>query len=269
VEFFDTHCHIHEAGPLSSEQFVQNKWAEANITDPQPLIDEAHQAGVTRLMCVGCTLADSELAVKLAVQQRSCFASIGIHPHEAKDHLNADVQQRFTALAEAKEVVAIGECGLDYYYNHSSKEDQLQVLDFQLNLAQRHELPLIFHVREAFDDFWPILDQFPGLKGVVHSFTANVTVLEEVLSRGLYVGLNGILTFTKDAEQLAMAKAVPLDKMLLETDAPFLTPTPYRGTICQPKHVRTTAEFLADLRQQEVSEIASATTNNARQLFNL
>ncbi len=269
MELLDTHCHIHEAGPLSADLFVQNKWAEAGITDPQLLINEALEAGVTQLVCVGCTLADSELAVKLAIQQKNCYASIGIHPHEAKDHLDSGVQQKFAALAEAKEVVAIGECGLDYYYNHSPKEDQAQILGFQLELAQKHDLPLIFHVRDAFDDFWPILDQFPGIKGVIHSFTANIGVLGEALSRGLYVGLNGILTFTKDETQLEMAKAVPLDKIVLETDAPFLTPAPYRGTICQPKHVRTTAEFLAQLRNQEVAEIARATTSNARQLFNL
>jgi len=143
------------------------------------------------------------------------------------------------------------------------------VLKFQLDLAQEFNLPLIFHIRDAFEDFWPIFDQYKGLKGVVHSFTANTKELEEVLARGLCVGLNGIMTFTKQANQLAAAKAVPLDKLLLETDAPFLTPAPFRGTICEPKHVRVTAEFLSHLRNESLEDIAAATTQNAAQLFKL
>ncbi len=165
-------------------------------------------------------------------------------------------------------VLAIGECGLDYYYNHSSKEDQIKLLRFQLELAQKHCLPVIFHVREAFDDFWPIYDEYQGVRGVIHSFSANSEVLEQVLARGLYVGLNGIITFTKKPEQLETVKTIPLNRILLETDAPFLTPAPYRGTICQPKHVKTTAEFLAQLRSETVDVVAAMTTRNAWQLFN-
>ena len=128
---------------------------------------------------------------------------------------------------------------------------------------------MIFHVREAFEDFWPIFDEFKGVRGVIHSFTATQKELDDILSRGLYVGLNGIMTFTKQDAQLAAAKAVPLDRLVLETDAPFLTPAPYRGTICEPKHVRITAEFLADLRGESLAAIADATTHNARKLFDL
>ena len=163
----------------------------------------------------------------------------------------------------------LGECGLDYYYENSPKEAQKAILRFQLELAQKHSLPVIFHVREAFDDFWPIVDEYKGIRGVIHSFTSTTRVLDEILQRGLYVGLNGIITFTKQPEQLAMAKAVPLEKLVLETDAPFLTPSPYRGTICLPKHVRTTAEFLADLRGEPLSAIADSTTRNARMLFDV
>src|SRR5690606_9318752 len=135
--------------------------------------------------------------------------------------------------------------------------------------AAEHDLPLIFHVREAFKDFWSIFDDFRGLRGVVHSFTSDKRDLEQILSRGLYVGLNGIMTFTKRTEQLEAAKSVPLDKLVLETDAPFLTPTPFRGKICEPKHVRTVGEFLADLRGEKLEDLAAATTANARKLFKL
>jgi TatD DNase family protein len=128
-------------------------------------------------------------------------------------------------------------------------------------------VPLIFHVRDAFDDFWPIFDSYEGIRGVIHSFSAGLPELEQIQRRGLYVGLNGIMTFTKHVKQLDAAKAIPLARLLLETDAPFLTPQPFRGSICEPRHVRVTAEFLAELRGESLSELANATTRNAQSLF--
>lgn len=271
MEFVDTHCHIHEATKqLAGDEMVRNKWSAAGITDAEVLISEAKASGVTKLICVGCTAGDSKLAVKLAQSSPNCFASVGVHPHEAKDHVRSPEKLRkLTELASQKRVVAVGEIGLDYYYNHSPKADQIELLNFQLDLAKQHKLPVILHIREAFDDFWPIFDQFKGLKGVVHSFTANVAVLEEILSRGLYVGLNGIMTFTSDKNQLTAAKRIPSTNLLLETDAPFLTPTPYRGTICQPKYVVETAKFLCDLRSESLESMAKITSLNAKKLFNL
>lgn len=229
----------------------------------------ANEAGVTRLMAVGCTLADSMLAIEMAARHKNIWASIGLHPHEAKHYVNnhEKLQQFRNLIVGENKVVAVGECGLDYHYMHSSKADQQKLFRFQLDLAQKHSLPLIFHVREAFEDFWHILDEYSGLTGVVHSFSASMADLDQILSRGLYVGLNGIMTFTGDQEQLEAAKAVPLTKILLETDAPFLTPTPYRGTICQPKHVVVTAEFLSKLRGESLEAFADQTTQNARKLF--
>lgn len=268
MEFVDTHCHIHEAANgVAGDQFVRDKWAQAGVVSPQPLIEAAVKAGVARLICVGCTLQDSRLAVELAAEQQNCWASIGIHPHEAKDHTGPSRQAEFAALVTAPKVVAIGECGLDYYYNHSKKADQIKILEFQLDLAKKHNLPLIFHVREAFDNFWPIFDNFKGLRGVMHSFSSNSQDLEKILSQGLYVGLNGIMTFTKNRDQLEAAKAVPLDRLLLETDAPFLTPSPHRGTICKPEHIVRTAEFLADIRGETLLVLANQTTQNACNLF--
>jgi len=170
-------------------------------------------------------------------------------------------------------VVAIGETGLDYHYMHSSKEQQEKLLKFQLDIAREHELPLIFHIREAFADFWKIFDDYVAqgfkIRGVVHSFSAHSTDLQEILKRNLYVGLNGIMTFTKDQGQLEAAKRIPLDKLLLETDAPYLTPVPFRGILCEPKHVRTTAEFLSQLRGENLQTVAETTTQNAVTLFGL
>lgn len=269
AEYFDTHCHIHEADSMDGSDLVVSKWHKAGFDSSQTLIDDAVNSDVGTMICVGCTLEDSKTAVALAQKSKHCLASIGIHPHEAKDHQSTHVQQEFTELASSEGVVAIGECGLDYFYEHSPKKTQWGVLEFQLDVALQNNLPVIFHVREAFDDFWPIFDNFKGLRGVLHSFTDSKLVLEQALNRGLCIGLNGIMTFTKDEKQLEMAKAVPLQHLVLETDAPFLTPTPYRGTICQPKHVVLTAEFLSDLRDESLEELAAATTHNAKELFGI
>ncbi|HEX3568922.1 MAG TPA: TatD family hydrolase [Candidatus Saccharimonadales bacterium] len=269
MQLTDTHCHIQEA-PVKSDDATGKLWTKRGNPSPDELIAAAAQDDVTRLICVGCTLADSRRAVELVGPRENMWASIGIHPHDAKDHVHeADTLVDFAALAAKPKVVAVGECGLDFYYNHSSKDDQIQALRFQMELALKHDLPMIFHVRDAFDDFWPIFDSYKGLRGVVHSFTATRKELDEVLSRGLYVGLNGIMTFTKNQEQLDAAKAIPLQKLLLETDAPFLTPDPYRGTVCEPKHTRVTAAFLARLRDESLEILARETTHNAKSLFRL
>lgn len=143
------------------------------------------------------------------------------------------------------------------------------MLRLQLDIASQHDLALIFHIREAFDDFWEIFDTYTGIRGVVHSFTAGPKELAQVLERGLYVGLNGIITFTKNVEQLEAIKSMPLQSILLETDAPFLTPVPLRGTICSPEHARLTAEFLAKIRDESIELVASVTTLNALNLFRI
>jgi TatD DNase family protein len=252
IEFVDTHCHIHEASYMLPEADVRAR---------------AKAAGVTRMIVVGTDVKTSEEAVTFAQNKENIWASIGLHPHDAK--LGTEAYEGIARLLPHTTVVAIGECGLDYFYNHSDKRDQFTALEFQLQLAKDHNLPMIFHVRDAFEDFWPIYDNFKGTRGVIHSFTSNTQVLDQTLARGLYIGLNGIMTFTKDESQLAAAKAVPLEKLVLETDAPFLTPAPLRGKVNEPKNVSLTAEFLAQLRGEDLPALASATTQNACHLFGL
>jgi TatD DNase family protein len=255
MRLVDTHCHIH---------------FDSYGLDIGRVLKDAAQAGVTKMICVGCSLADSQLAVNMAAKYENIWASVGAHPHDGEDFLSdPEAHKKFKDLINKPKVVAIGEIGLDYFHENSSKADQAKALREQIELGMPSGKPFIFHVREAFEDFWPIFDSYPGLKGVVHSFSTNVSHLDEILSRGLCVGLNGIMTFTKDETQLEAAKRVPLDKLLLETDAPFLTPKPYRGQKCEPKHVRNIAEFLAELRKESLEEIARATTQNAQALFGI
>lgn len=321
MELFDTHCHMHEL--VRKQTPVYDKWREDGVErTPDGVIAAAREADVRYMLCVGTSLADSELAVEFVQNRDEIWSTIGIHPHEAKDHLDAEAKKRFASLldpqitqldagqggsekrtepytkygeevselttkssakssggasgsarrqaAAVRKIVAVGECGLDYYYNHSPKEAQIEVLKFQIELALKHNLPMSFHVREAFDDFWPIYDSYgTKIRGVLHSFTDNEKHLEEALKRGLYIGVNGISTFASSAAKRVIYRTIPQQSLLLETDAPFLTPIPFRGKVCEPKHVRVTAEFLSNLRDEKLETLAAATTRNAKELFQL
>ena len=246
----DTHCHIHEADfPIPIEEIFLH----------------AKEAGVAKMLCVGTSNQSTDEAVAFADAHENVWAAIGVHPHEAKDGWQAVTD----AAGRSQKIVAVGEIGLDYFYTHSPKEVQIEALKAQLSIAQQHDLPVIFHVREAFDDFWPIFDSFPGIRGELHSFTDTFENLQEALKRGLYVGVNGISTFTKDEAQQAMFDTIPLDRLLFETDAPFLTPKPFRGKVNEPAFVRNIAQYHADRRGITLQEIADASSANAIHLFAL
>jgi len=258
MQLFDTHTHIFSADyPLDVEE----------------VLARAQAAGVAGLICVGTTAQDSSLAVQFAQLRPDCWATVGLHPHDAKDGQEAFViMERLVsqgARHSPSKIVAIGECGLDYFYTHSPKDLQLAALRFQFELAQRAGLPMTFHVREAFDDFWPLFDEFPATRGVIHSFTDSQENLDKALTRGLYIGVNGIATFAKNDSQIEMYKRIPLERMVLETDAPFLTPVPLRGKVNESAYVSHVCKFLAELRQESEEEIAARTTQNALTLFNL
>lgn len=248
----DTHAHI------------QTEYYEP---DPIEALNEAQKSSVDKIICVGTDAKSSHQAVEFAGQHANVWAAVGLHPHDASQGTQAI--DEIKKLAKKPKVVAIGECGLDYYYNHSEKPDQEQALRAQMEIAMDCGLPCIFHVRHAFDDFFKIFDAHENLKGVVHSFTADTGTLQEILRRGLYVGLNGIMTFTKSDSQLEAAKGIPLERLVLETDTPFLTPAPLRGKINKPANVKIIAEFLANLRGESINKLARATSANATSLFNL
>ncbi len=266
----DTHCHIHTADSKRSD-FTVKKWHEAGETSAEGLLKSAIDAGVSKLICVGTDYEDSAEAVDFVQGKEGCWASIGVHPHEAK-HANLRKSEKMfeTLIQNAQstgKIVAIGEVGLDYYYEHSPKKEQAKLLEMFLDLAQKYDLPVIFHIREAFDDFWPILANFTKIRGVLHSFTDSEQNLKKAMERRLYVGLNGIMTFTKDGSQLDMAKKVPLEHLLLETDAPYLAPKPLRGKVCKPEYVSLVYEFLIKLRGEDEGTFVDAVNANSKKLF--
>ncbi len=245
----DTHCHIHETSfPL----------------DRTEVVNRAIEAGVTEFICVGTSIQSSREAIEFAKSFVGAYAVVGVHPHDTKD--GYDIEPFMNESA----VIAVGEIGLDYYYTHSSKEVQIVALRAQLDVAVAHNVPVVFHVRDAFDDFWPIFDSYGDkIKGVLHSFTDSIENLQKALERGLFIGVNGISTFTKDESQRAMFDAIPLERLLLETDAPFLTPHPFRGKVNEPVFARTVAEYHAQRRNLSLDELAQQTTANAHALLRI
>ncbi len=246
----DTHAHIH-------------------FEDYRPELDDAleraHRAGVEKIITVGVDELDSAQAVAVARAYDHIWATVGLHPHDADRGYEA--LEEIARLAEMEKVVGIGECGLDYFRSETSKEDQERALRFQIELGLERDLAMVFHVRDAFADFYRILDEYDSVRGLVHCFTAGVNEMRGAVDRGLYVALNGIMTFTKDEAQLQAARQLPLSHMVLETDCPFLTPVPHRGKRNEPAYTKLTAEFLANLRGEAYEDLADATTRNAEKLF--
>lgn len=251
IQFTDTHCHIHES----------------SYDDGEGAYERALAVGVGRMLVVGTNDQSSEEAVAFARCHDKAWASLGLHPHDAKTGLDGvrfldDILQKST-----ERIVAIGEIGLDYFYDNSPREMQIDLLHAQIELAQTYNLPIIFHVREAFSDFWPILDQYKGVRGVLHSFTDNMSNMEQALSRGLLIGVNGIATFAKDRQDVY--REIPYEHMVLETDAPYLTPTPLRGKVNEPAFVTHVAQHIANLQSISLQELSRVTEQNATHLFSI
>ena len=251
----DTHAHLHD--PKFDE-------------DRAVVIDRARVAGISTIVNVGCDVADSFRALEVAREYR-LHASVGIHPHEAKDP-PADIPSVFESFLRDPRVVAIGEAGLDYYYDHSPRDVQQRVLRQQLTFARETGFPFIFHQRDAFDDFVAILrDEWrEPMRGVVHCFTGD-TAQAQLLTKefGLYLGIGGVLTF-KTAEPLrAAVAAVGLQSLVLETDCPYLAPVPQRGERNEPAYVELSAQRLAEVLESGIDEVVAVTDANARSVFSL
>lgn len=253
MQLADTHCHIHESDLFPTPDKVD-------------ALARASAAGITNVMLIGTSVKSSYEALEMAKTHAACHAVVGVHPHDSKD--GVDGIERILKDSGA-DVAGIGEIGLDYFYDNSPRAVQIAAFERQLQWALDASLPVSFHVRDAFDDFWPIYHNFPSIHGVLHSFTDSMKNMERAVGVGLYIGVNGISTFTKDDSQKSMFDAIPLEKMLLETDAPFLTPVPHRGKVNEPAFVRHVAEYHAERRGVELEHLARVTSANATQLFSL
>ena len=247
----DSHCHLHDQEWFTPEQAEQELAA-------------AHQAGVDRVICIGTDPADSLAAQAFAAQHPEAYWTYGIHPEFATRPTNPSTPSAATPrLPRDSRLLAIGEIGLDYHYSSdpAARTAQIHLFETMLDLAVRHQLPVSLHLREAFADAWPILDNFSPLTGVVHCFTGSKRDLKNALDRGFYIGVGGLATYTTNP-------LPPLGRLLLETDAPFLTPAPFRGKINSPRYIKTIALYLAEQLGVAFSSLEEQTTQNVRNLFN-
>ncbi|MCU0913312.1 MAG: TatD family hydrolase [Planctomycetes bacterium] len=250
----DTHCHL-TFEPLAA--------------DVPGVIERSRAAGVTSWITVGTTLEDSRRAIELAAGHEQMYTAAGIHPHEAKDG-NAAALKELGELARQNKVVAIGETGLDFHYNFSQQPDQRGVFAAHLNIARNTGLPVIVHSRNAFDETLDILDRSGGgLRGVVfHCFSGSADQARQLLDRGYYLSFTGVVTFKNAETTRAAAQAVPLDRLMIETDAPYMSPEPVRKQKPnEPALMIHTARFLADLKGVDLDTLVETTTHNAVTFF--
>jgi TatD DNase family protein len=260
LSLIDTHMH------LDQPEF------DADRAD---VIDRARRAGIEAMVCVGATVASSEAAIRLAEQYPFIVAAVGIHPNSCAEAA-ADDWDRIVALAGHDRVVAIGETGLDRHWDFAPFDLQQVYLDRHLRLAQQADLPVIIHCREAEADVLPMLREAAArgpMRGILHAFSADAQTAAECLALGFHLSFAGNVTYTnkKFADLRAVAATVPDERLLVETDSPYLVPHPHRGKVKrnEPALVAHTAEALATLRGQSVEELSARTTANARRLFGI
>jgi len=248
----DTHCHLYY-------QDLRN--------DIPAVLNRAAEQGVNRFICVGTNVQDSRECIDLANTHEKIYATAGVHPHDAKD-TPKDYLDQICDLLKFDKMIAAGEMGLDYYRNISEPEIQNRVFREQMELAQSLGKPVIFHNRDADADVLKVLSDFPNVTGVAHCFSSNLETAKAFLDMGYYISFAGNLTF-KNSHLPEVAKGLPLDRVLVETDSPYLSPVPYRGKPNEPGRTRFVAEKLAEIHNVSLDVIAKKTSENATALFNL
>lgn len=264
----DTHCHLN---------------FHAFDTDLDVVIKRAVAAGLTEIIIPGAKLSSSKKAVDIANRYENCFSAIGIHPHHIKEYIQMGetvISEKLEELLENKKTVAIGETGLDYYHyqdhppvTQENKKSQTGLFRLQLKLAKKYNLPVIIHCREAQDDLLKIISEFMKvygkIEGAFHCFDGSQDYLSSVLNLGFHIGFDGNVTYKNNRHLRNLVKSTPLDRLLLETDAPFLTPEPFRGMRNEPAYLLNTNAFIAEIHNVSPDHISKVTGNNAVSLFKL
>ena len=251
MEFIDTHCHIY-----------YDKYQD----DINDVINKANDNNIKYMICVGVDLESSEKSITLSNQYESIFATVGYHPHEAK--LTVDnYLDKMAKLLKHPKVVAVGEIGLDYYYEHSNKKTQIKVFREQLELAKDLDMPVVIHNRESDEDLYDNIKESKINKGVIHCYSSDIQYANKLFDLGLLVSFTGIVTFSKSLQKVV--KEIPIEKMMIETDSPYLTPIPFRGKRNEPHMVSLIAEKIAEIKNMPIEKVAEITTETARNFFGI
>ena len=250
---FDTHAHLNDP---------------AFDPDREELMAGLAEKGIGFVMNAGCSLESSKDIIKMAENYPWLYASVGSHPDSA-DEVNEAVIEEYRQLANHEKVKAIGEIGLDYYYEDIPREIQKKAFRMQMELAKEVDLPVIIHEREAHDDGMRIVKEFPAVRGVFHCYSGSAEMARQLVNMGWYIGFTGVLTFKNARKAVETAASIPLDRIVLETDCPFMAPEPFRGLRNDPGYLPKMAEKLAQIRGISIEEAISATTENAKRLYRI
>ncbi len=251
---FDTHAHLDDT---------------AFDADRTELIESLPGKGISLMMNPGCNLSSSEAAVQLAETYDFIYAAVGSHPDDAHSVNEALIDRYRQLILAHPKVKAVGEIGLDYHYEDNPREIQQHAFRLQMELARELDLPVIIHEREAHEDGLRIIDEFPEVHGVFHCYSGSAEMAKELVRRGYYVGFTGVLTFKNARRAVEAASAVPLDRIVLETDCPFMSPEPFRGKRNDPGRIYRMAERLAEIRGMGVEEIQHITLENGKKLYRM
>ena len=251
--YFDSHTH------LTEDCFAQ---------DFDAILENMKAASVTGMMEIGFDLPSSERAVQLAERFDWVHAAVGSHPDDAEQVDEARIAV-YRELCKNPRVKAIGEIGLDYHYEEPGREIQKRAFRLQLALAQELSMPVVIHEREAHEDGLRILAEFPTLRGVFHCFSGSYEMAKELIKRGWYIGFTGVVTFKNARKAVEVAQNIPLDRVLIETDCPYMAPEPFRGRRCDPSLVPYVAKKIAELRGLSAEEVAATTAENAKRCFRI
>ena len=251
----DSHCHIDDT---------------RYDADREAMIQRAKDAGIGHFVTIGCDLETSKSAVALAQTHPFISATVGVHPHEVK-HIKDGWYDEFRTLAKSGRIVAYGEIGLDYHYDHSPRDVQRTRFREQVRLARELRLPIVIHTREAQEDTIAILKEEKAgeVGGVFHCFSGDAWLAKDALDLGFYLSFSGVITFQNAAMLRDIVKTVPLDRIMVETDAPYLTPAPHRGKRNEPAYVRHVADKIAELHGISVQQVEDTTTQNTKRLFRI
>lgn len=251
--YFDSHAH------LDDRRFSE---------DRQEIFADLKQAGFTGIMNVGCDLASSQRSIALAEEYDFVYASVGSHPDDA-DHVDGKLLDQYRQMAAHPKVLAIGEIGLDYHYEDVPRSQQIIAFEEQMELAEALDLPVIVHMREAVEDAVAVVKRHPKVTGVFHCFSGSAELAKWLVERGWYVGFTGVLTFKNARRALEAAQAIPLERILLETDCPYMAPEPFRGRRNDSRYLPYMAAKLAELKGITPEEAAKQTAENAQRLFRI
>ncbi|MBV2147421.1 TatD family hydrolase [Sphingobium sp. AS12] len=250
----DSHCHLNYKGL---------------VEDQENVLERARASGIDLMLNIATRESEWDAVLDTAIRAPDVWATVGIHPHEADEHPHIDTA-KLVARAAHPRVVGIGETGLDYYYDHSDRERQRSSFRSHIVAARDTDLPLIVHTRDAEEDTLAVMRDEMGkgaYTGVIHCFTASGAFADAALELGFYISISGIVTFKSAKDLQETAARLPIDRLLVETDSPFLAPVPHRGRPCEPAFVADTAKFLANLRGESLEDLAAATSANFRTLF--